>query len=168
MVFGISIPTFTIIHTLISLIAIATGFIVVAGLFGSKRLPAWTAVFWLTTVLTSVTGFMFPINGFTPALGTGVVATLVFIPGLIALYVKNLAGSWRWIYAVSAVVSLYLNVFVLIVQVFQKIKLINPLAPQLGPPFAEPQNTQFVVAQAVALIAGVVAGFLAARRFRPL
>jgi len=168
MVFGISIPTFTIVHTLISLIAIGTGFVVVAGLFGSKRLPALTAIFWLTTVLTSVTGFMFPIKGFTPALGTGVVATLVFIPGLIALYVKNLAGSWHWIYAVSAVVSLYFNVFVLIVQVFQKIKLINPLAPQVGPPFAEPQNTQFVVAQGVALVACVVFGFLAARRFRPV
>jgi hypothetical protein len=172
MIIGLSIQMFTILHVIITLIAIATGFIVMFGMLGSKKLPGWTAIFWLTTVLTTVTGFMFLLapafrNGFTPALGTGVVATVFFAIGLLALYGKQLNGSWRWIYASTAVISLYLNVFVLIVQSFQKVTFLNPLAPQLGPPFAEPQNTQFVIAQGVALLFFVVMGIAAAIKFRP-
>jgi hypothetical protein len=167
MIFGLSISTFTTVHVIITLIAIASGLIVMFGMLGSKRLAGLTAIFWLTTALTSITGFMFPIHGFTPALGVGAVAMVVLAIALVALYAKQLVGASRWIYAVTAVVSLYLNVFVLIVQSFQKIALINPLAPQVGPPFAGATNTQFAIAQGVALVFFFGMGIAVAIKFRP-
>jgi hypothetical protein len=167
MIIGLSNSAFTNLHVIITLIAIASGFIVMFGMLGSKRLPGWTAIFWLTTLLTSVTGFMFPIHGFTPALGVGIVAMIVLAIGLFALYVKHLGGSWRWIYAVTAVISLYFNVFVLIVQTFQKISFINPLAPQVGPPFTGATNNQFAIAQGAALLFFIVVGIATAVKFRP-
>jgi hypothetical protein len=170
MIVGLPVETFVIIHVLITFIAIGSGFPVVFGLIGSHRLPRTTAVFWLFTVLTSVTGFMFflspSIRGFTPATATGVVATIVFLFGLVALYVKHLYGAWRWIYAVAAVISLYLNVFVLIVQTFEKVKLVNPAAPMVGPPFAEPQQFQFAVVQGAALVIFIMLGIVGAIKFR--
>jgi hypothetical protein len=171
MIVGLSIATFTLVHVIITLIAIASGLIVVFGLIGSHRLPKLTALFWLTTVLTSVTGFMFflaPTQAkmFTPAAGAGVVATVVFLVALFALYVRHLYGKWRWIYAITTVISLYLNVFVLIVQSFEKIKLINPAAPMVGPPFAPPTDFQFAVTQGVMLVIFVMLGLIAAIKFR--
>ena len=171
MIVGLSVATFTLVHVIITLIAIASGFIVVFGLIGSHRLPKLTALFWLTTVLTSITGFMFFLapaqpKMFTPAAGTGVVATLVFLIALLALYARHLYGKWRWIYAITAVISLYLNVFVLIVQSFEKIKLINPAAPMVGPPFAPPTDFRFAVTQGVALVIFVMLGLIAAIKFR--
>lgn len=171
MIIGLSVATFTLVHVIITLIAIASGFIVVFGLIGSHRLPKLTALFWLTTVLTSVIGFMFFLapsqaKMFTPAAGTGVVATLVFLIALFALYARHLYGKWRWIYAIATVISLYLNVFVLIVQSFEKIKLINPAAPMVGPPFAPPTDFQFAVTQGVALVIFVMLGLVAAIKFR--
>jgi hypothetical protein len=170
MIVGLPVETFVIIHVLITFIAIGSGFPVVFGLIGSHRLPKTTAVFWLFTVLTSVTGFMFflspSIRGFTPATATGVVATIVFLFGLFALYVKHLYGAWRWIYAVAAVISLYLNVFVLIVQTFEKVKLVNPAAPMVGPPFAEPQQFQFAVVQGATLVIFIMLGIVGAIKFR--
>ena len=172
MIIGLSIANFTILHVVITLIAIASGFVVMFGMLGSNRLPGWTAIFWLTTVLTTVTGFMFLLSpglvkDLTPALGTGVVATVVFLVGLLALYAKDLIGKWRWLYALTAIVSLYLNVFVLIVQSFEKLKFLNPAVPMVGPPFAEPTMTHFAIAQGVALLFFVIVGLLAAVRFRP-
>ena len=167
MIIGLSLDAFTTLHVIVTLIAIASGFVVMFGMVGSHRLPAWTAIFWLTTLLTSVTGFMFPINGFTPALGVGVVAMIVLAIGVVALYVKHLSGSWRWIYTVSAVISLYLNFFVLIVQSFENLKFINPLAPQVGPPFTGATNTQFAIAQAVALLFFIVMSIVTAIKFKP-
>src|SRR5476649_2252820 len=167
MIIGLSIATFTILHVIITLIAIATGFIVMFGMVCSKKMSGWSAIFWLTTLLTSVTGFMFPIHGFTPALGVGGFAMVVPAIGLLARYVKRYAGSWRWIYVVTAVISLYLNVFVLITQSFQKLTFLNPLAPQVGPPFAGATNTQFAIAQGVTLLFFVVMGIAAAIKFRP-
>jgi len=171
MIVGLSVATFTLVHVVITLIAIASGFIVVFGLIGSHRLPKLTALFWLTTVLTSITGFMFflaPTQAkmFTPAAGTGVVATVVFLVALFALYARHLYGKWRCIYAIATVISLYLNVFVLIVQSFEKIKLINPAAPMVGPPFAPPTDFQFAVTQGVALVIFVMLGLIAAIKFR--
>lgn len=171
MIVGLSVATFTLVHVIITLIAIASGFIVVFGLIGSHRLPKLTALFWLTTVLTSVTGFMFflaPTQAkmFTPAAGTGVVATLVFLIALFALYARHLYGKWRWIYAIATVISLYLNVFVLIVQLFEKIKPINPAAPMVGPPFAPPTDFQFAVTQVVTLVIFAMLGLIAAIKFR--
>ena len=171
MIIGLSLPAFTLVHVVITLIAIASGIIVVFGMIGSHRLPKLTALFWLTTVLTTVTGFMFFLSPtqpkmFTPAVGTGVVAAFAFLVGLLALYGKHLYGKWRWIYVISAVFSLYLNVFVLIVQVFEKVNFINPAAPVIGPPFGEPQNFQFMVAQVAALVIFVMLGLIAAIKFR--
>jgi hypothetical protein len=160
MIAGLSIENFTILHTAISLVAIASGLIVLAGMLRARRLPGWTALFLVTTVLTSVTGFMFPINGLTPAIIFGVISIVILAIALMALYVKHLSGAWRWIYVTTALAALYLNVFVLIVQSFQKVPALQNLAPtQSEPPFA--------IAQGVALIAFLVLGTLAARRFRP-
>lgn len=160
MIFGLSIQNFTNLHTAISLVAIASGLIVLAGMLRARRLPGWTALFLVTTVLTSVTGFMFPINGLTPAIIFGVISIVILAIALMALYVKHLSGAWRWIYVTTALAALYLNVFVLIVQSFQKVPALQKLAPtQSEPPF--------LIAQGVVLIAFLILGTLAARRFRP-
>ena len=160
MIIGLSIHTFTIIHVIISLVAIASGIVVLVGMLGANRLPGWTALFLVTSILTSVTGFMFPINGFTPAIGTGIVSILVLGVALIALYAKHLVGSWRWIYVTAAATALYFNVLVLIVQSFQKVPALHALAPtQSEPPF--------LIAQGSALVVFLVVGFFTASRFRP-
>ena len=160
MIAGLSIENFTILHTAISLIAIASGLIVLAGMLRARRLPGWTAVFLVTTILTSVTGFMFPINGLTPAIVFGLISIVILVIALAALYLKHLSGAWRWIYVTTVLVALYLNVFVLIVQSFQKLPALQKLAPtQSEPPF--------LIAQAVALIAFLILGAMAARKFRP-
>lgn len=174
MIVGLSVPVFTVIHVVISLIAIACGVVVVFGLIGSHRLPRLTALFWVTTVLTTVTGFMFFLSPtqakvLTPAAATGIVATVFFLLGLIALYGRHLSGRWRWIYAVAATVSLYLNIFVLIVQSFQKLSFINPagnLTSTIGPPFAPPLDFQFAVAQGAAFVIAIMLGIVTALKFR--
>ena len=160
MIAGLSIENFTILHTAISLIAIASGVIVLAGMLRARKLPGWTALFLVTTVLTSVTGFMFPINGLTPGIVIGLISIVILAIALMALYLKNLSGAWRWIYVVTALIALYFNVFVLIVQSFQKVPALQRLAPtQSEPPF--------LIVQGVALIAFLVLGTQAARKFRP-
>lgn len=160
MILGMSIATFTTVHVVISLIGIATGLLVLAGMLSSNRLSLWTAVFLITTVLTSVTGFLFPSSGFTPAQGFGYLSLLLLAIALAALYVFHLTGAWRWIYVATAVTALYLNCFVLIVQMFQKLPTLNALAPnQSEPPFQ--------IAQGLLLLAFIVLGVLAARRFHP-
>jgi hypothetical protein len=150
---------YTIIHTLISLIGIFTGLIVLFGLLAGKRLDGWTKWFLITTVLTSVTGFFFPFHGVTPAIVVGVISLVVLAVAIIARYVRRLAGSWRWIYVVTVMVALYLNVFVLIVQLFQKVPALKALAPtQSEPPFA--------VTQLVVLALFVVLTIMAAIKFR--
>lgn len=172
MILGIPFFQFTLFHTFITFVAIGTGFVVVFGMIGSHRLPKTSGVFWLFTVLTTVTGFLFflsPLQAkvLTPAAATGIVATIFFVAGLIALYAKDLIGKWRWIYTLSAVISLYLNVFVLIVQTFQKVKLVNPAAPMVGPPFAPPTDFYFAVAQGTALVLFIMLGIITTLKFRP-
>ena len=165
MIVGMPLHAFTIFHVVITLIAIATGIVVLFGMLGSHRLRGWTAIFLLTTFLTSVTGFMFLFdpsfrNGFTPALGVGILSMILLALALAALYVKHLTGHWRWIYVATAVAALWFNVFVLIVQSFQRIAVLQPLAPtQSEPPF--------LIAQTVALVIFVVLGLAAAFKFRP-
>jgi hypothetical protein len=168
MILGVlSLSVFTTLHIIISLVAIASGAVVLVGMLGSHRLPGWTALFLITTILTSVTGFLFPINGFTPAIGVGIVSLIVLVIALLALYGRHLAGAWRWIYVVSAVAALWFNGFVLIVQAFEKLSLLNPRAPQVGPPFPDPQNTQFAIAQGAMLVLLLALGVIAARKFHP-
>lgn len=160
MIAGLSIENFTILHVAISLIAIASGLVVLAGMLRASRLPGWTALFLVTTILTSVTGFMFPISGVTPGIVIGLISIVILAIALTALYVKHLTGAWRWIYVMTALVALYFNVFVLIVQSFQKVPALQKLAPtQSEPPFS--------VTQGVILAAFLILGTMAARRFRP-
>ncbi len=151
---------YTIIHTLISLVGIFTGLVVLLGMLAGKRLDGWTKWFLVTTVLTSVTGFFFPFHGFTPAIGVGIISLLVLAVAIYARYPCQLAGAWRWIYVVGAVISLYFNVFVLVVQSFEKIPALHAMAPtQTEPPF---KLTQLVVLALFALLT-----IIAAIRFRP-
>ena len=152
--------TFTIVHVLISLAAIAAGFVVLAGLINAKPLKGWTAFFLSTTVATSVTGFFFPFHKLTPAHVVGIISLVALALAIFALYQRKLLGPWRWIYVASAVLSLYLNFFVLIVQLFQKVSVLRNLAPtQTEPPF--------VIAQSSALLMFVALGIASAIRFRP-
>jgi hypothetical protein len=160
MIIGLSIETFTIVHVIISLVAIASGLVVLFAMLRSDATPGWTALFLVTTVATTVTGFMFPITAFTPALGTGVVSGVVLAVALYALYARHLAGSARWLYVVTATAALYLNSFVLVVQSFQKLGPLQALAPTQS-------ESPFLAAQGAVLVFYVVAGWLAARRFHP-
>jgi len=151
---------YTIIHTLISLVGIFTGLVVLFGMVAGERLDGWTKWFLITTVLTSVTGFFFPFHGFTPAYGVGIISLLVLAVAIYARYPRQLAGAWRWIYVVTAVIALYLNVFVAVVQAFLKVPALHAMAPtQAEPPF---KLTQLVV-----LALFVLLGIVAAIRFRP-
>jgi hypothetical protein len=159
-IIGLSISAFTTLHVIISLVAIAAGIPVLAGMFRSEGRDGWTALFLATTVATSVTGFMFPLVRVGPPHIIGGISMVVLAAAVIALYVGRLAGAWRWIYVVGAVVALYLNVFVGIVQAFQKLGFLNRLAPTQTEP-------AFLAAQGIALVAFLVLGGLAVRRFRP-
>jgi len=121
--------TFTFVHVVLSLVGIFSGFVVVFGLIAAKRLDIWTAVFLASTVATSVTGFLFPFEHFLPSHGVGILSLVVLAVAILARYAFHLAGAWRRIYAVSAVIALYLNVFVLIVQLFQKVPALETMAP---------------------------------------
>jgi hypothetical protein len=141
-------------------VGIFAGLVVVFGMLGSKRLDGWTALFLATTVLTSVTGFFFPFDKILPSHIVGMISLVVLAIANLALYALHLAGPWRWIYVISAVLALYLNVFVGVVQAFQKVPLLASLAPtQSEPPF--------LIAQAVVLVIFVVLGIAAVRSFHP-
>jgi hypothetical protein len=151
---------YTIIHTLISLIGIFAGLVVLFGMLAGKRLDGWTKWFLITTVLTSVTGFFFPFHGFTPAHGVGIISLIVLAVAIFARYPRHLAGHWRWIYVVTAVIALYFNVFVGVVQAFLKVPALHAMAPtQTEQPF---KLTQLIV-----LAIFVLLGIIAAIRFRP-
>src|SRR6266581_6191621 len=121
MILGMSLSTFTTVHVIISLIAIVSGIIVMFGLLGSNRMPGLTAIFLLSTILTSATGFLFPFTQLLPSHMIGIISLVLLAIACIALYAMQLAGPWRWIYVVTALVSLYLNVFVLVIKRFLKI-----------------------------------------------
>ena len=162
MVLGMSLSAFTMVHVIISLIAIVSGFIVLFGLFGSHRLPGMTALFLLTTILTSVTGFLFPFDKLLPSHMVGIVSLIVLAIACFALYVMKLSGPWRWIYTLTAMIALYLNVFVLVIQSFLKIGPLHALAPSVPP--SEPP---FAVVQGIVLVFFIIAIIGAVRRFRP-
>ncbi len=152
------LSAFTLFHVALSLVGILSGFVVMGGFLTAKRRNGWTALFLLSTVLTSVTGFLFPFHKFLPSHAIGIVSLLVLAVAIPALYVFHLAGPWRRTYVISAVIALYLNAFVLIAQFFMKIPALKALAPtQSEPPFL---GTQVVV-----MLIFIVLGVLAAKRF---
>ena len=160
MILGMSIATFTTVHVILSLIGIASGIVVLFGMLGARRLDGLTAIFLATTVLTSATGFLFPHDRLLPSHIVGIISLVALALAILALYVYGLAGFWRWIYVATAVVALYLNVFVAVVQAFQKLPALHSLAPtQSEPPF--------LIAQAVVLAIFVVLGGIALKAFRP-
>jgi len=154
-----NLSPFTKLHVVISLIGIVSGLVVMFGLLSSRRLNGWTALFLISTVLTSVTGLFFPFNGVTPGIVLAIISLVLLAGAIVARYARHLSGAWRWIYVVTAMISLYLNVFVLIAQLFQKVPALRALAPtQSEPPFA--------VTQLVVLAMFVLLTILAAVRFR--
>ena len=169
MILGMSVSAFTQLHVIISLIAIISGVLAALGMLNARLMPGMTTLFLILTVATSVTGFMFPtpvdaprvIGSLDPPKVIGVISLIFLALAILALYSYKLAGSWRGIYVISAIIALYFNCFVLVVQSFQKIAFFHALAPtQKEPPFA--------VAQAILLVLFVGLGIAAFRKFRPL
>jgi hypothetical protein len=160
MILGMSTSTFTTVHVVLSLIGIASGVVVLYEMIRGRPASATTAVFLVTTVLTSVTGYPILPFGFDPPRAIGTLSLALLALAILSLYVFKLAGHWRWIYVTTATAALYLNCFVGVVQTFQKIAFFNALAPtQTEPPFA--------IAQVVVLVLFIAGGVLALRRFSP-
>lgn len=159
MVFGMSLAAYTLLHVVISLIGIGTGFVVMYGFLKGKSLNGWTATFLTTTALTSFTGFGFPFTHLLPSHKVGILSLIVLAVTIPALYVFHLAGAWRRIYVIGSTIALYFNVFVLVAQGFMKVPALHALAPtQTEAPFA--------FAQLAALGAFIVLGVFAVKRFR--
>src|SRR6266567_1891308 len=159
MIWGLSTATFTLVHVVLSLVGIVAGLVVMFGLVAGKRFDGWTVVFLATTVATSVTGFGFPFDHLLPSHKVGIVSLLVLTVAILARHAFHLAGAWRWVYVVSAAIALYLNVFVLVVQAFEKVPALKAMAPtQSEPPF--------LVAQLVVLALFVALTIFALKRFR--
>jgi len=166
MILGMSLSTFVTVHVIISLIAIVAGIIVMFGLLTSKSMPGLTAIFLLFTILTSATGFLIPpllSEKLLPSHIVGALSLVLLAIACIALYGMKLSGAWRWIYAVTALLSLYLNVFVLAIQGFLKVPALHALAP--GEP---PGGPVFAVVQLIVLVFFVIVIIGAVRRFRPM
>jgi hypothetical protein len=160
MILGIPADTFLQIHVILSLIGIASGFVVLFGLLTGRSFRGWTALFLAATILTSLTGFPLPPYGFDPPRAVGVISLILLAFAVAALYAFDLRGVWRWVYVGTAMAALYLNVFVGVIQAFQKLPFLHPLAPtQSEPPF--------VVAQIAVLLFFIVFGVLAGIRFHP-
>ena len=156
----LGLSTFTWVHTLLSLVGIASGLVVVKGLLSSQRLDGWTALFLASAVATSATGFFLPADRFMPSHWVGVISLVVLALAIFARYSLHLAGAWRRIYAVGAVLTLYFLVFVGVAQLFAKVPALRALAPtQSEPPFA--------IAEGVVLVLFVALTVAAAIKFRP-
>jgi hypothetical protein len=160
MILGMSVAAFTQFHVVLSLVGILTGLVALFGMFGSKTLPKWTLVFLATTVLTDVTGYCFPRDHILPSHIVGAISLIVLVIAIFALYSRHLDGAWRWIYVATAVLALYLNVFVLVAQGFLKVPALNALAPTGSEP-------PFVVAQGIVFLVFVVLCVAALRSFHP-
>lgn len=160
MILGMSTATFTLLHVIISLIAIVSGIVMTAGLWQAQRLPGWTTLFLITTIATSVTGFFFHSKSIGPPHVVGVISLIILAVALAALYRYHLARAWRWIYVAAALTAFYLNVFVAVTQAFQKLPFLNALAPNGSEP-------PFLVTQLLVLIGFIALGVAAEKRFRP-
>ena len=166
MILGMSLSTFVTVHVIISLIGIVAGIIVMFGLLGSNRMPGLTAIFLLFTILTSATGFLIPpllSEKLLPSHMVGILSLVLLAIACVALYGMKLSGAWRSVYVVTAMTSLYLNVFVLIIQAFLKVPALHALAPSVPP--SEPP---FAIIQGIVLVFFVIVIIGAVRRFRPM
>jgi hypothetical protein len=161
MILGMSVFAFTILHTAISLIGILAGPFVLRSFITGQKAEGWTTTFLVFTILTSVTGFFFPITVFGPPQIIGVLSLIVLAVALIADYLFHFAGPWRWIYVVSMVVAFYFNFFVLVAQLFDKIPPLKALAPTASEP-------PFMIAQVVVLVVFVYLGFKAVKQYHPM
>jgi len=158
MILGMTTSTYTLLHVVISFVGIGSGVAVMYGLLKAKRLDGITAIFLLSTVLTSVSGFAFPIEHVTPGLIIAALSLVVLAIAIVARYGLRLSGAWRWIYVVCAAVALYFNVLVLVVQSFEKVPALKAMAPtQKEPPF--------LVAQVVVLATFVALTAIAVKKF---
>jgi hypothetical protein len=165
MILGMSLSTFVTVHVIISLVGIVAGIIVMFGLLTSSRMPGLTAIFLLFTILTSATGFLIsPLlsEKLLPSHMIGILSLVLLAIACVALYGMKLSGAWRWIYAVTALLSLYFNVFVLVIQSFLKVPALHALAPSVPP--SEPP---FAVVQGIVLVFFVIVIIGAVRRYRP-
>jgi len=159
MILGMSTATYTLLHVLISLVGIATGFVVLYGLLNAKRLDGWTALFLTTTALTSISGFGFPFDHLLPSHKVGIISLLVLAVTIPARYLFHMQGAWRAAYVIGSGLALYFNVFVLVVQAFMKVPALKALAPtQQEPPF--------LIAQLIVLAAFIWLIARATKRFR--
>jgi hypothetical protein len=150
---------FTLIHVVVSLIGLGSGFVVLFGLLTGKRFDGWTALFLASTVATSVSGFLLPFRHFMPSHAIGILSLLALAVAIVARYPLNLAGAWRWIYLVSAMAALYLNVFVLLAQAFAKVPALKAMAPtQSEPPF--------LISELIVMALFIVLSIAAGKRFR--
>jgi hypothetical protein len=166
MILGMSLATFTLVHVIISLIGIVAGLIVMSTMLGSRTAPGLTGIFLLFTILTSATGFLIPpllSEKLLPSHVVGILSLVLLAIACVALYGAKLSGMWRWIYVVTALVSLYLNVFVLVIQSFLKVPALSAVAP--GNP---PAGPVFAIVQGIVLLFFVLVTIGAVRRFRPL
>ena len=159
MVLGMSLSTFTLVHVLISLVGIGSGLLVVYGMLLGRRFDGATAIFLVTTVLTSLTGFLFPFEHLLPSHVLGVLSLAALAVAIVARYVRQMDGAWRSRYVVSAVTALYFNVFVLVAQIFLKV----PAAQALAPTGKEPP---FLVVQLIVMAIFIVLGIFAVKKFR--
>jgi hypothetical protein len=159
MIWGLSESTFTTVHTVLSLIGIGSGLLVMFGFLRGKERGGWTLLFLVTTVATCVTGFGFPFDRLLPAHKVGIVSLVVLAVAILARYAFHLAGAWRWIYVVCAGIALYLNVFIGVVQAFQKVPALTALAPNQT-------ELPFVVTQLVVLALFIALTVAAAKGFR--
>jgi hypothetical protein len=158
MILGMSTATYTLLHVLISLVGIGSGLIVMLGFLTGKRLDGWTAFFLVTTIATSVTGYGFPFIHLLPSHIVGAISLVMLAIAITARYARHLAGGWRRTYVITASIALYLNVFVLVVQSFEKVPALKALAPtQKEPPF--------LIAHLVVMALFIVLTILAAKRF---
>jgi len=151
---------YTIVHMLISLVAIFTGLVVLIGMIAGKRLDGWTKWFLTTAVLTTVTGFFFPFHGFTPAIGLGIISLPFLAITIFARYGRHLTGAWRWIYVIGAVICLYFNLFVLVVQLFEKVPALQAMA-------STQTESPFKLVQLIVIVLSILLGIIAVVRFRP-
>jgi glucose-6-phosphate-specific signal transduction histidine kinase len=160
MILGMPTETYTLLHVLISLIGIGSGLMVMYGFLTSRRWDGMNAIFLISTVLTSVSGFAFPFEHLLPSHKVGIISLAVLVVAILARYAFRMAGGWRKVYVITAALALYFNVFVLVFQAFLKQPALHALAP-------EGKEPPFLIAQIIVMVIFIVLTILAVKKFHP-